>query len=248
MEEPDESGPWGRPTPVPPRRRRNLRLLLSLLVFTLLVTALLAIYATDPAWSQSEHMAFVRVMIIALPLVAWIAHSGPGLRATVRYAAIWAGLGLAIIVVYGYQTEISAIGRRTLAALRPGQSEADAEGSVSFFAARDHHFWIDAVVNDKDVRFLLDTGASAIVLTKGDAARLGFGADQLVFNKAFETANGVTHGAPILLNELRIGPIVFREVSAWVNQGDLTQSLLGMGFLSRLSEVVITPDRLTIRR
>ena len=95
---------------------------MSLLVFTLFVAALLAIYAADPPWSQSEHMAFVRVMIIALPLVAWIARSGLGLFTTVRYAAIWAALGLAIVVVYGYQTEISAIGRRTLAALRLGQS------------------------------------------------------------------------------------------------------------------------------
>jgi aspartyl protease family protein len=193
-------------------------------------------------------MAFVRILIIALPLVIWFAGSGLGLVTAARYAAIWAGLGLSCVIAYAYQSEISAIGKRTLAVLRPGRGETEAEGSVSFFAARDHHFWIDALVDDKNVRFLLDTGASVIMLTKADAARLGFNADTLVFNRAFETANGATHGAPVTLNELRIGPIVFRDVTAWVNQGALTQSLLGMGFLSRLNEVVMTPDRLTIRR
>jgi aspartyl protease family protein len=247
MDDPDAGGPWGRPAPSAPRRPIRPAVL-ALGLFALFVIALLAIYATDPGWSESQNMAFVRIALIALPLVVWLARSGLGPATAARYVAIWAALGLICVALYSYQNEFSAVGRRTLAALRPGQSEIGVEGSVSFFAAQDHHFWIDAVVDDKNIRFLLDTGASAIVLTKRDAARLGFQADQLNFSKRFETANGVTRGAPITLSELRIGPIVFREVPAWVNQGELTQSLLGMGFLSRLSEVVITPDRLTIRR
>ncbi|MEJ2118243.1 MAG: TIGR02281 family clan AA aspartic protease, partial [Alphaproteobacteria bacterium] len=50
------------------------------------------------------------------------------------------------------------------------------------------------------------------------------------------TANGVARVAPVTLDSLRIGSIMLREVRAVVAEpGKMTQNLLGMSFISRLS-------------
>ncbi|MGZ3305436.1 MAG: retropepsin-like aspartic protease family protein, partial [Asticcacaulis sp.] len=48
--------------------------------------------------------------------------------------------------------------------------------------AADGHFWANATVNDKAVRFLVDTGATVVVLTEADAQRLGIDKTTLVFD------------------------------------------------------------------
>jgi predicted aspartyl protease len=45
-----------------------------------------------------------------------------------------------------------------------------------------------------------------------------------------------------------IGPIAVDNVAAWVNEGDLGSSLLGISLLERLGGVEIRNDTLTFRR
>jgi aspartyl protease family protein len=120
-----------------------------------------------------------------------------------------------------------------------------------FSRAADRQFWVDAQVDAQvdgvPIRFLVDTGASSVVLNRSDAARLGFPASSLHFTQEFTTANGRTRGAPVTLREIRIGTIRFSNVDASVNEGELTESLLGMHLLERLSSVEIKQDRLIIR-
>ena len=123
-----------------------------------------------------------------------------------------------------------------------------AQNTITIPRSGDHHFRIDATVDDQRLRFLLDTGASAIILTRADAARLGFASDRLEFVPRFRTANGIVRAAAIVLQELKIGSMTFRALSAFVNEGDLSESLLGMALLEKFSTVEIKNDTLVIRR
>jgi aspartyl protease family protein len=109
-------------------------------------------------------------------------------------------------------------------------------------------FIVDATVNGKGVRFLIDTGASGIALSRRDAERLGFDDSKLNYDMPFSTANGMTRGARITLDSLQVGPLTAHGVRAWVNEGDLNQSLLGMSYLSTLGRVEIRGDTLTLER
>lgn len=98
------------------------------------------------------------------------------------------------------------------------------------------------------VDFVFDTGATAVVLTADDAARIGWPANRLDYSVRVSTANGVTQAAPITLRRLAIGGIEVREVRALVARpGDLRENLLGMTFLSRLASYEVTSDRLVLR-
>jgi aspartyl protease family protein len=109
------------------------------------------------------------------------------------------------------------------------------------------HFVLDAVVNGVPITFLVDTGASAIVLSPEDARALGFLARHLEFSRRFRTANGEVRAAPVRLRELRIGQFSLYDVEAAVNEAPIGISLLGMGFLEELAGYEVADRRLILR-
>ncbi|HEY7656577.1 MAG TPA: TIGR02281 family clan AA aspartic protease [Burkholderiales bacterium] len=128
--------------------------------------------------------------------------------------------------------------RRTLAA---GQGAAIANtapprggDSVTLFADARGHFTTVGVVNGVSLRFLVDTGATSVVLSSADARRAGVnylsGARSLT-----QTANGVVPVYAVKLDTLRVGDITVNNVDASIIEGDrLPIGLLGMSFLNRM--------------
>lgn len=160
-----------------------------------------------------------------------------------------AGCLLVVLVLiwgYAYRFEAQDIGNRMLSVLLPPQgvvsapnqqTASNASGAVSEirFALNQYgHYQVDARVNGTYITFLVDTGASDVVLSPDDAHRIGLDG-QLNFSDHVETANGTAYVAPITLNELTIGPIVMHRLPAKVNQAPMQYSLLGMRFLNQLS-------------
>jgi aspartyl protease family protein len=112
---------------------------------------------------------------------------------------------------------------------------------------RNGHFMVIAEIADVEIRFLVDTGASQVILTTEDAERLGHDLDSLEFSDRFQTANGTIRGAPLVLPELRIGDLEIAEVRASVIRAPMTASLLGMSFLSRLDGYEVGEEGLILR-
>jgi len=106
------------------------------------------------------------------------------------------------------------------------------------------HFLIEAVVNGEPVDFLIDTGASDVILDPDDAERLGFEPRALAFAQRYRTANGTVRAAPVTLRELRIGQQRLFEVRAAVNEAPIGVSLLGMSFLREFGGYRVAGDRL----
>jgi clan AA aspartic protease (TIGR02281 family) len=129
-----------------------------------------------------------------------------------------------------------------------GEESEESEGWEYVVDAGSHgHFVIEAVVDGVPLTFLLDTGASDIVLTLEDARQLGFLPQTLEFSQRFRTANGAVRGAPVRLRELRIGQFSLYDLDASVNEAPLAISLLGMRFLDRLNGYQVEDGRLILR-
>ena len=106
--------------------------------------------------------------------------------------------------------------------------------TVTLFADSRGHFTTIGVVNGVSLRFLVDTGASSVVLSSADARQAGvnYQAGTRVFT---QTANGVVPVYTVKLDTLRIGDITLNNVEAAVIEGDkLPIALLGMSFLNRM--------------
>ncbi|HWA62640.1 MAG TPA: TIGR02281 family clan AA aspartic protease [Caulobacteraceae bacterium] len=120
-------------------------------------------------------------------------------------------------------------------------------GAAALSKAADGHFWADADVDGHEVRFLVDTGASAVALTQEDARRLGIDPNSLSYTYAVATANGQAHAAQIKLHSISVGQAHVADVDAFVLDRGLETSLLGMTYLGRLSQFEATRTALILR-
>lgn len=240
------SGPKGSP-PKGPRGPVWLWLLLAGLAVGGLVLWLMTRFP-DAVDTEMEEMALIRrLLFVALIGAGVVMHirSKPGLA--LRHAAVWLAIGGTVLLAYSFRHEAAAIGDRLMANLIPGRGMHE-EASVTLFAGRGGHFVAEAVVDGVPVTFLVDTGASDVVLSPRDAARVGFDPSKLRFDKAYNTANGVVMGAPVRLGRVAIGPVELDDVRASVNGAAMKSSLLGMSFLSRIGGYEVVGDRLILRR
>jgi aspartyl protease family protein len=120
-------------------------------------------------------------------------------------------------------------------------------GEASIAKAADGHFWADADVDGRPVRFLIDTGATAIALTSDDARSLGIDPDGLTYSYTVMTAAGPARAAAVKLGMVSVGRAQVADVDAFVIDHGLQTSLLGMSFLGRLQAFEATPDALVLR-
>jgi aspartyl protease family protein len=248
--------PWQTPPPrTPPGRKpdpqRNKAGARFVVIGVILAVVLLALWLAgegllsdrDSQLGFTSHAAW---LLLALPAAALIGRQRFG--TVVRQASIWLAVVAVLVVGYSYRDELSAVGRRVMGEVAPLRGVEGSGGAMTFRAARDGHFHIEAEVEGKTVRFMVDTGASDVVLTAADARRLGFDLRALSFSRSYRTANGTVTGAPVTLREVRIGPIALRDVRASVNGGEMDQSILGMSFLGRLAAYGVEGGTLTLRQ
>ena len=123
---------------------------------------------------------------------------------------------------------------------------AHAPQSAAIQKASDGHFWAQGRVNGQPVRFLVDTGATAVALTQADAAKLGFSPKDLKYALTVTTAAGQSRAASVTLTSVTVGGARVADVSALVVEDGLDTSLLGMTYLGRLSRFEATQKALTL--
>lgn len=131
----------------------------------------------------------------------------------------------------------------------PERAAVAGNGRVVLRKAANGHFAAAASAEGKPLDFLVDTGATVVVLTSETAIRLGFRPRPADYTATMQTANGSIGAMPVVLKELRVSQIALRDVKAVITPpGALTVNLLGMSFLSRLrkfefagNEMILTP-------
>lgn len=117
---------------------------------------------------------------------------------------------------------------------------------MSINISRDGHFYVNLKVNNKNVKFMIDTGASDMVMNKEDAKRVGINLEDLSFNRIYQTANGKTLGASVLFEVVEINGVLFYDVPASINNSKMGTSLLGMRFLRNFKRYEFYQDKLIL--
>jgi aspartyl protease family protein len=139
----------------------------------------------------------------------------------------------------------AATAEASLAAPAPAEAPPPSEGAVP--KASDGHYWADGEVNGAHVRFLVDTGATAVALTPQDAERLGIDVSRLRYGANVVTAGGAARAAAVRLASVTVAGARLDDVDALVIEKGLDASLLGMSYLGRLSSFQATRQALVLR-
>ena len=153
--------------------------------------------------------------------------------------SIWGLIFIGVIAGVGLWSDISKNVLPKQASFGPG-------GTVSIPQGADGHYHVTVKVNGTPVRFMVDTGASDIVLTPSDARRVGINPSRLAYVGSATTANGIVATARVRLNSVQLGPFVSRGVPADVNRVGMSSSLLGMSYLQHFGKIEITGGRMVL--
>lgn len=159
---------------------------------------------------------------------------------TLQQAAIWALIFVGVVGAYGLWEDIS----RDVSQ----QQSVMIDGAIEVPRSMDGHYYLTLEVNGTPVEFVVDTGASQVVLTQEDAARVGLSPENLRYLGIASTANGEVRTASVRLDTVALEGIVDENVPAVVNEGQMFGSLLGMTYLDQFSRIEIRNGRLVLTR
>ncbi len=189
---------------------------------------------------ETGHLVYLVVLGIAV--VGWfIAENRYSLGHTIRVAMAWAFIFLGVIAAYGLWNEI----RDDIA---PRQSVFQDGARIEVPRAFDGHYYLTLAVNSIPVEFVVDTGASEIVLTRRDAERIGLDPADLDYTGVAGTANGAVRTARVRVGEISLGGLVDTNVPVSINAGEMDTSLLGMSYLQRFDRLEISDGTLILER
>jgi aspartyl protease family protein len=169
------------------------------------------------------------------------------LTQALQAALFWITVVVLLAVGYTYRFELREVADRVLAELIPGYASSRGH-TVEIARSRAGDFSVRARVNGAQIPMVLDTGASAVVLTQEAAKAAGLPLEVLSYTVQVETANGHTRAAQVTLDRVAVGGIVELAVPALIAQpGQLRANLLGMSFLNRLQGWEVRGDKLVMR-
>ena len=224
---------------------RVLILVAALLGVTVLVVWLVSGNSHVFGSSQGHASLLYSIVLLVTVLSSVILRWRGSLSSAAAYGVIWVAIFLALIAGYAYRQDLQDVWSRVAGEVNPAMAEQRSATELVLRKASDGHFYADVEVNGKEIRMLADTGASTVVLSEADARAAGVDTDGLAYDLTVSTANGEASAARIKLDEIRIGSIVRRNVTAAVSRG-LSGSLLGMSFFSTLSRFEMRRDELVL--
>lgn len=147
--------------------------------------------------------------------------------------------GVRLVEIRNGLAVVESEGRRVT--LELGGAPAQIKGTPAPAGAREivipagpgGHFVVAGAINGRAVRFMVDTGATLVAISQGEAERIGL--DWHAGNVGMlQTANGAVPVRLITLSSLRVGGIELADVGAVVVPSAMPMVLLGNSFLSRL--------------
>lgn len=182
------------------------------------------------------------LIILGSAITGWLVVESRGrMGQMARQALAWLLIFVGLAAAYGLWQDFAPSGQRAVLATQGGSQ-------IVVQRAPDDHFYLTLDVAGQPLRFMVDTGATSIVLSDRDAARLGIDRAALAYTGQARTANGTIRTARVTLPDVRLEGQPMGNLSAWVGDGPLDISLLGMEFLNQFDRVEMARDRLVLTR
>lgn len=166
------------------------------------------------------------VVAVAGSLIGMRQPVGKMLKMALAWVAIF-GVGF---LIFSFRGEISSLGHR-LKAEALGSAVADGE-TLRIPIGEDGHFWVDATINGRSLRMMVDSGASVTTISRAFAENAGVPVDGR--RTVVQTAAGPVSSIQSSADSLEIGAIKRTDFPIDVNEHD-NVNLLGMNFLRSLS-------------
>lgn len=129
--------------------------------------------------------------------------------------------------------------------LKPKQTQISASGDLVITRSHDGHFYALGAVNGRQVKFLVDTGASLVTVSEEFAKNAGVSGG---VPTVFRTASGSLPGRIVDGVTVTVGPLVATNIKVGVGLAGRNEdeALLGQSFLSKF-DITMEKKQMTLR-
>lgn len=184
------------------------------------------------------------VLLLVLVASSLFARRLP-LGETLKMALTWVLIFAALFVVFTFRSDLKIVWDRvaTEMGLRDGLQE---DGTIRIPKDPSGHFSVDATVNGREVRFMVDSGATTTSMSLSAAKAANVDVSTTGFSVIVETANGTTEMQRARLERLNVGPIKRQDFPVLVSDTLGDTNLLGMNFLNTLKGWRVEGDTLVL--
>jgi aspartyl protease family protein len=181
-------------------------------------------------------------MVTLLVLTSLTARKLP-LGKTLKMALAWVAIFAGFFLIFAFRSDFLAFGQRIKAEAIGSPIEVGNEIRIPI--SEDGHYWVEAKINGRSARFLIDSGASVTTVSRQFAQSAAV--DDSGQHVVVDTANGP---APVVLayaDRLEVQSITRTDFPVDINDRDET-NVLGMNFLSSLNQWRVEGNYLVLRQ
>lgn len=189
----------------------------------------------NDTWLRLVYLGLILTSLAGWILVEFRQRMGQTLRVTLAWGLIFIG----VMAGYGLWDEFQ---RQAM----PVQTAGDG-GMIEVPRSADGHYYLTLTINGTDLPFMVDTGASGLVLSLPDAEHIGIDPQSLAFLGEASTANGIVRTALVTLPLVELGSFRNEDFRAYVSEGEMQGSLLGMDYLGQF-RIEVAGDRMILRQ
>ncbi|SDE16720.1 retropepsin-like aspartic protease family protein [Limimaricola pyoseonensis] len=191
--------------------------------------------------SPDNFASLIYLVLLGTAVAGWfLMQNRTRLGQMAQQAAVWGFIFLGVIAAAGLWSDVRD-------EVMPRQTMVGSD-QIEVPQARDGHYYLTLEVNGAPIDFVVDTGATDMVLGRDDARRAGIDPETLDYFGSAMTANGEVRTARVQLDSVALGEIEDEGLSAVVTDGELNGSLLGMGYLRLFGRLQIADGQLVLTR
>lgn len=157
--------------------------------------------------------------------------------------------GVKVLSVTRDEATVEVQGTRRLLRLGESPVALGSSGSgkrIVLMADNQGHFINTGTINGKQMKYMVDTGASVVAIGKPDAERMGIKVDDSQ-KVIMSTANGAATGWRVRLNSVRLGDVEVLGVTAVIMPEGMPFVLLGNSFLTQF-QMTRTNDQMVLEK
>lgn len=182
----------------------------------------------------------IYLLVLLVAVGGWaLAEMRGNFGKSMRMLLAWGMILFGLMAGYGLWQDVSRD-------ILPRQTVLADGSAIEVPQGRGGHYFLTVNVQGTPVNFIVDTGATDVVLTLEDAEAVGLDTDNLPFLGSARTANGAVKTAFTTVDFMSVGPVRYDRVQVAVNGGEMEESLLGMSFLSRFDKIEISNNGLIL--
>lgn len=196
--------------------------------------------------AMAQPLLMLAIVAVLAAAAGWmIEHDRPAMGRALRSTGYLGMLAAGLLLVGQAAHQASRSDAKLLLGSRPTLSISGTSTVIPL--SSDGHFWIRALVNGREVDFLVDTGATYTSLSESTADMARLEPDNSKAPATLNTANGVIEARFGRIEELRFGTITARQLDAIILPGSSGETnVVGMNLLSQLGSWRVENDQLIL--